>query len=311
MTEVAQARVRTTPRRHNGVQAHLRGEGFDRAIGLHHEYRAIAAREPGLCAVGAAGLVLAVVCLVGVSVEGATIPPEGKLLDAATFCFGVGVFTITIALLLPLAGYAPAARRRWRRAFYIFPVYGLLLESVQAFRGIDPRFTEEGSGLDAVAGAVFGITAALNVVLFVVLGVRFFRSDVLPDRRVLRLGIRYGVAAVAISFAVGVVMSINSGRDIGDEGNLLLSHALGVHGIQAIPIIALVLAASGRPSPVTLLHAVGVAWIAACTAALAQALLGHRPLQASILTSVIVGGLTVWAVGASYAVVVWRRRMAV
>ena len=79
----------------------------------------------------------------------------------------------------------------------------------------------------------------------------------------------------------------------------------------AVLAIALVLAASGRPSPVTLLHAVGVAWIAACTAALAQALLGHRPLQASILTSVIVAGLTVWAVGASYAVVVWRRRMAV
>ena len=182
----------------------------------NHECRAAAAREPGLCRgrrrrAGARH----VACLVGVAVEGATIPPEGKLLDAATFCFGVGVFTVTIALLLPLAGYSPAARRRWRRAFYVFAVYGLVLESVQAFRGIDPRFTEAGSGLDVVAGVVFGITAALNVVLFVVLGVRFFRSDVLADRPVLRLGIRYGVVAVAISFAVGVVMSVNSGRDIG------------------------------------------------------------------------------------------------
>ena len=273
--------------------------------------RAATAREPGLCAVGAAGLVLAVVCLVGVAVEGATIPPEGKLLDAATFCFGVGVFTFTIALLLPLAGYPPAARRRWRRAFYIFPVYGLVLESVQAFRGIDPRFTEEGSGLDATAGAVFGITAALNVVLFVVLGVRFFRSDVLPDQPVLRLGIRYGVVAVAISFAVGVVMSVNSGREIGEDGNLLLSHALGVHGIQVIPIVALLISAAGRPSRTALLHAVGIGWIAACTAALTQALLGHAPFQASILTTVIVGGVALWAAGTGYAVVVWRRGTAV
>ena len=54
----------------------------------------------------------------------------------------------------------------------------------------------------------------------------------MADRRVLRLGIRYGVAAVALSFSVGIVMSVNSGRKIGDEGNLLVSHGLGVHGIQ-------------------------------------------------------------------------------
>src|SRR5262245_7270342 len=76
-------------------------------------------REPGLFAVGVAGLVLAVVCLVGVAVRGASIPPEGKMLDAATFCFGVGLFTLTVALLLPLAGYSPEGRRRWRRAFYV------------------------------------------------------------------------------------------------------------------------------------------------------------------------------------------------
>jgi hypothetical protein len=73
------------------------------------------AREPGLVAVGVAGLVIALLCLITVAVRGSFIPPEGKMLDAVTFSFGVGLFTLTVALLLPLAGYSLVARRRWRR----------------------------------------------------------------------------------------------------------------------------------------------------------------------------------------------------
>ena len=189
----------------------------------------------------------------------------------------------------------------------MFPVYGLVLESLQAFRGFDPRFSDEGSQLDVIAGVIFGLTALSNTILFVLLGLRFFRSDVMADRPVLRLGIRYGVAAVGLSFAVGIVMSVNSGRDIGKEGNLLLSHGLGVHGIQAIPVIALLVAAAATPHRPRRVHAVGIGWLAACTAALLQALLGHPPLEASILTTVIVAGLAVWAAGASHALLAWRR----
>jgi hypothetical protein len=270
--------------------------------------RAAVSREPGLFAVGAAGLVLALVCLVGVAVRGRTVAPEGKLLDAATFCFGVGVFTLTVLLLLPLAGFSPTGRIRWRRAFYVFTVYGLTLESIQAFRGLDPRFTEEGEPIDEIAGAIFGLTAALNTVLFVILGLRFFRSDVLADRPVLRLGIRYGVAAVWLSFAVGIVMSFNSGRDIGEDGNLLLSHALGVHGLEAIPVVALLVAAAHTTPPATTwLHVAGIGWLAACTAALVQALLGDPPLETSLLTTLIVAGLALWAAGASQTLLTWRR----
>jgi hypothetical protein len=270
--------------------------------------RAAWTREPGLFAVGTGGLVLAFVCLVGVAVRGRLVPPEGKLLDAATFCFGVGVFTLTVALLLPLAGFSPQGRRRWRRAFYGFAVYGLVLESLQAFRGIDPRFTEEGGPIDVVSGIIFGLTAASNTVLFTILGLRFFRSDVLTNRPVLRLGVRYGAAAVGVSFAVGIGMTVNKGRHIGDHGNLLLSHAIGVHGLQVIPVVALLVAAAHAAPPAkTWLHAAGVGWLVACTAALGQALLGRPPLEASVLSAVIVAGFTLWAAGAAHALLGWRR----
>jgi hypothetical protein len=265
------------------------------------------AGEPGLFAVGAAGVVLALVCLVGMAARGRTVPPEGKLLDAATFCFGVGVFTLTVALLLPLAGYSAVGRRRWRRAYYVFVVYGLVLESLQAFRGLDPRFTEEGGSVDVVAGIVFGITALLNTILFVILGLRFFRADTLADRPLLRLGIRYGAAAVWLSFAVGIIMSINSGRHVGDDGNLLLSHAIGVHGIQTVPAVALLVtwAAIGTRA-MSWVHLAGIGWLTACAAALVQALLGQAPLEPSILTGLTVAGLTGWAASAVHSLIAWR-----
>ena len=110
--------------------------------------------------------------------HGRHMEPEGKLLDAATFCFGVGLYVLTVAMLLPLAGYSDTARRRWRRAFYVFPVYGFVLEPLQSFRGLDPRFTEEGEPIDGIAGALFGVTAALTFVLFLLLGAKFFRFAV-------------------------------------------------------------------------------------------------------------------------------------
>jgi hypothetical protein len=273
------------------------------AAAVRASVRAAVAREPGLCLVGVYGIVWSGVCLVGVAVQGRSVPPEGKLLDAATFCFGVGVFTLTLALLLPLAGYSATARRRWRWGVYAFTVYGLTLESVQAFRGLDPRFSEEGGLFEEISGPVFGLTALLLTVLFVLLGLRFFRSDVLADRPTLRLGIRYGAIAVALSFGVGIAMSINSGRDIGEHGNLLLPHALGVHGIQALPLVALLVAAGTVPTGRTLVHATGIAWLVACAAALAQAGLGQAPFEASVLTAAVIVGIGLWAAGAGHAVV--------
>ena len=85
----------------------------------------------------------------------------------------------------------------------MFPVYGFVIEPLQSFRGLDPRFTEEGEPIDGIAGAFFGLTAALTIVLFVLLGVAVLPSRCARGSPVLRLGVRYGVVAVVISFASG------------------------------------------------------------------------------------------------------------
>jgi hypothetical protein len=268
---------------------------------------ALVRREPVLAAVGVAGLVVALLCLIAVAWRGSFIPQEGKMSDAVTFTFGVGVFTLTMAAILPLAGYSVAAERRWRRTYLSFAVYGLVLEPVQALRGLDPRFSDAGGLLDVITGIIFGVLALVATIAFLFLGARFFRAEVLHDRPLLRSALRYGSVAVTISFGVGILMSIVSGRVVGADGNLMAAHALGVHGIQAVPLVALgLLRAGSAVRRGTWLHAAGIGWLVACSAALFQALLGLRPLEISIPSVVMVAGLAVW--GAAGARALWSMR---
>lgn len=277
--------------------------------GMARFVRAASRREPGLAAVGAAGLVIALLCLIAVAVRGSFIPPEGKMLDAVTFTFGVAVFTLTVALLLPMAGYSAKAERRWRRSYYVFAVYGLALEPIQAFRGLDPRFSDAGGQADVVAGILFGLTAVLMTIVSSLLGLRFFRADVLPHRRVLRLAIRYGSAAVMVSFGIGIIMSIASGRAIGEAGNLMLAHALGVHGIQVLPVMALLLVRFKKDGNAEAWsHVLGIGWLTACLAALGQALLGRPPFERTVLSMLMVVGLTSLATTGAHVLLRTRRR---
>ena len=268
------------------------------------------AREPGLTAIGLAGLAVGSVCLVAVAALGRSIAPEGKLLDAATFTFGVGVFMLTMALVVPLADCSDGAGRCVRSGFYILAVYGLTVESVQAFRGLDPRFSDAGGPIDVTIGAVFGVTALIMTAATVVLARRFFRADVLADRPALRSGIRFGFVAVLLSFAIGILMSALSGRTTATGGNLLPAHALGVHGIQAMPVAALLIAAAPRiRDPAVLVGVAGIGWLLACVAALVQALVGLEPSAPSIFTALVVVGLATWlvAVAGPWARAMWRR----
>lgn len=262
------------------------------------------AREPRITTVGVAGLVVSFLSLIAVLARGTFIPPEGKMLDAVTFTFGVALFVLTMALVLPLAGFSDRGRRRWRRLFYVFPVYGFVLEPLQAFRGLDPRFTEAGGAVDVVAGIVFGATAVLGTVLFVILGLRFFREDVLHGDQILRWGIRYGVVAVWISFGLGIVMSVVGGREFGEAGNLIPAHGLGAHGIQAIPIVALLLVWA-RVARSEWIHFAGMGWVLACAAAAFQALLGQAPFTPSLFTGLVVLGVVTWAVAGIFALRSW------
>jgi hypothetical protein len=83
---------------------------------------------------------------------------------------------------------------------------------------------------------------------------------------------------------------------------------LGVHGIQFVPLVAFLLAWAGTgPRASTYLHAAGIGWLLACTAALAQAVVGRPPLEMSIFMGLMVAGLAAWAAALGYSLLSWRR----
>ena len=259
-----------------------------------------------LLAFGFAGVILAVAAVRG----SWSVPPEGRLLDAFKFEVGVGIYFLTLALLVPRAGMPPRAHRRWVAWTTAIALYFIPIETVQAVRGLDPRFTVAGGTADQVAGALFGLTAVMVVILFAILARRFFRNDVLADNPPLRAAIRYGILAITFAFGTGLVMSALRTRFIADTGNLMPLHAVGFHGIQAVPLVALLAGASGLALSVRmrLTHVAGIAWLIMCIALLAQALSGESLLD--VKPAAIAGALAlaVWAACLIFAGTSYVRR---
>lgn len=204
---------------------------------------------PALVVMGFVGIGLGLICLAVMFARGGVpIPPEGDLHKPATFNIAVGIYILTTALLLPSAGFSERGRKRWVRWNVGLFAYAYIIETVQVFRGLDPRFSRHGTPLDQIAGGVFFLTALGVMVLFIIMAVKFFRRGRPDADSPVILAIRYGTAAAMGAFIAGIWMSVIQGRTTGAAGNILPLHALGFHGLQAVPLIALLLLWSGYDS---------------------------------------------------------------
>jgi hypothetical protein len=253
-------------------------------------------REPVMLAGAALGFALAGIAAVVLLVHGPTVGAEGHVDRAMTFNFAVALYFLTLAIVVPLAKMSPRAHRRWALANAInFPVF-YAIENVQVYRGVDPRFTEVGSPLDEAIGGFFGLLAIVTIVLFIIVAVRWFRRAPTDARdHLLLLGARYGAAGVGVAFAAGIGMSALSGSAVGDQGDLLLVHALGFHALQAIPLVgwlAGVEAGTGRAA--FRVHLAGAAWLLATVAVGYQATSGNASFEASPANVLAVAALLVW-----------------
>ena len=252
---------------------------------------------------GLLGVALGALCaLIGLA-RGFDIPPEGNLWETAVFNGALGFFILTLAAFAPEAGFTERGQRRWGTALIVTTLFAYGVETVQAFRGLDPRFSVVAGPIDQNLGGVFLLDALIIMGLFLVLAWRFLRAEATP----LRLAVRYASAASLVSFGVGIGMTIAQGRMVGVEGNLLLIHAAGFHGLQAIPLIALLFVWSGVGEGVAKrwVHVAGIAWSGLCIAILWQAVTGGSPLEISPATVATLAFFSGWALAALVAVRAW------
>ena len=263
-----------------------------------------------LVVMGVLGIVLGLICLAVLAIRrGVPIPPEGDLTKSGSFDIALGIYAITLALLVPSAGFSDRGRKRWVRWHVGLLVYAYSIETVQIFRGIDPRFSKVGTPADRILGLIFFVQALAILVLFIIMAVRFFRRSARDAYSPVLLAIRYGCATALGAFAAGIWMSVIGGRVTGEAGNILPFHALGFHGLQAVPLVALLLTWAGAEPAETRkwVHITGIAWVIACAAVGWQTIAGRSIFDLSPAIVVAVFVLAVWGAGAAFAFWRWAR----
>lgn len=263
-----------------------------------------------LVVMGVIGIILGLVCTVVFAMRGgAPIPPEGDLTKAASFDIAIGIYIITLALLLPEAHFSPRGRRVWIWWNVGLLIYAYTIETVQIFRGVDPRFSKVATPLEQILGGVFFLVALNVMVLFIIMAVKFFRRGRTDAGSPLLLAIRYGCVTALGAFAAGIWMSAIGGRHTGTAGNILPLHALGFHGLQAVPLVALLLEWAGATTSEARkwVHITGIAWLIACAAVAQQTIAGRSIFDASPAMMVTAFVLVVWGAGALFAFWRWAR----
>ena len=263
-----------------------------------------------LTLMGAVGIVIGIFCTAVMGARhGAPIPPEGDLHKAAAFDIAVGVYLVTLALLLPSAGFSERGRKRWVGWNVGLFTYAFAIENIQIFRGLDPRFSRVAGPLDQILGGVFFLTALGTLVMFVIMTAKFFRRDRADRDSLVLLAIKYGSVAAFGAFGAGIWMSVIQGRVTGERGNILPLHALGFHGLQAVPLVALLLVWSGsdQRDARRWVHVTGIAWLIACAAVAMQTIAGRSIFDASPAILVTAFVLTVWSAIALFAFWRWAR----
>ncbi|CAI6066964.1 hypothetical protein [Cohnella sp. JJ-181] len=241
--------------------------------------------EKALVLTGILGFILAAACGIWTLINGGEVAPGGDVSKAFSFDAALGIFLLSTAAILPLAAVGRRSRV-WFRRFYIgLALYSYCAETVQNFRGVNPRFVESDSVFDQTVGNIFTFVALFLVLFYVYLGAQFFRARAYWLRPEMALSIRYAMIAVTVSFAAGIWISANQGRFIGAEGNIIWLHGLGFHALQAVPLVAWLAERTGANARArrALIHTTGIAYLLGLAATGWQTMNGHALMEWSPL----------------------------
>lgn len=203
----------------------------------------------GLCVVGL------VVAGIGLAVDQQRITGAPAWMKPAKFAVSISIYCATLAWMLTLVG----GHRRWVRAVAWATGAALLLELVlidlQVVRGTTSHFND-GTAFDAALFTTMGGLVTVVFLAAVVAAVLVTRQRDLPP--VLGAGIRGGVIVSVLGMAEAGLMLANrtygsGGHTIGapdggpglpitgwstEHGDLRVAHFLGLHALQALPLLA-------------------------------------------------------------------------
>ena len=261
--------------------------------------------HPGLFWTGAAMAALSVVVLVLAGVDQRELLGAPLWFKPLKFTISFTFYLLTLAWLL---GRLPGpALRRTGWAIVAASVIEIVIIGGQAARGERSHFNDDG-GLGSLLFSIMGAAAVGLLLLTAVVGVRFLRER--SQERDLATAIRFGLGVSLVGMSTGILMSINGGHAVGvvdggpgllllgwstTGGDLRVSHFVGLHAVQAMPLLVAVLA---RWAPrfdlatrVRLIRVVGIGYLGLVLLLTWQALRGQPLLAPDLLTLVALGVL--------------------
>ena len=262
------------------------------------------AGERLLVIVGLLGFALSAIIALYIGLNGAAVLPEGNLESAFSFDAAIGLFILSIAAIMPLSGLSSRKRAIIRWLFIQGTLYSYAVETIQHFRGINPRFTQAGTLADSIFGALFGLESLVIIVATVLLAVPFFRKRQPETRPLLVLGIRYAFVSTMVAFAGGVWMILLQGRYTGDAGNLIVLHGLGFHALQALPLLGWLLERASTDGKIARMwiHAGSIAWMLSILLIAVQTILGLSAFELTVFPVLAGIMLLVWLTAAAVSV---------
>lgn len=250
--------------------------------------------RPDVVLLAAAGVMLlgALAALVGTIVDPTQVLGVNAWLKPLKFGVSLGIYLATMAFVV--AFLPRRARPAYAWIFVLIAVVELAAVSLQAFRG-RPSHHNFSTPFDAGVYVTMGIAVVVNTLAVIVLMVHLALLRSRPPA-VLHAAIQLGLLSLLLGSVVGGLMSAQRAHAVGAPdggpglplvgwstraGDLRVAHFLGLHGLQVVLAVGLLVfrrwAGQGPGRGIAVVVAAFVVWTAVTAGAFAQALAG-RPI---------------------------------
>jgi hypothetical protein len=251
-------------------------------MNLIQRFLTLALNERQLFFTAIFALFLGLICLGSGIFKGFAIFPYGDLGKAASFNLAISVFILTTALILPFSNFSPASLALFRWSIIVSSLFSLGIETIQHFRGVDPRFPDTDNPMDETLGIAFGAVAITMIIFYTILTFQFFKSKVIEKNPFIVLGIRYGLISTMVAFLAGIWIIVEEGRFTGENGNIIWLHGLGFHGLQTVPFLAWLIEKQSLNKKI--LHLCGISWISFILLIGLQTYLGYSIFRMNVIS---------------------------
>ena len=261
--------------------------------------------SPELIATAALMAVVLAGAVVGLAIDSRVITGAPAWLKPAKFAVSIAIYTVTLAWIFTLLPGWPRMRRviGWTTALTM--VLEMTIIATQAWRGTTSHFNIR-TRLDAVLFSIMGAAIVMQTLSTIAVAVALWRHrfEDLSWGRALRFGMSITIAGALTgglmtrpttaqleAARAGERMTVSGAHTVGaadggpglpgtgwstGHGDLRVPHFIGLHAVQALPLLVLLLARAGigRAERARVMLVAGPSYAALCLILLIQAFRG-------------------------------------